>query len=156
MQSPAKLNKNAIFSLVISLCGFLDATYLTLKHFMGGPIPCSITQGCEIVTTSKFSTIGGVPIALLGALFYLVTLLLAIWYLDRKDIRALRTISYLATAAFLISLGLLGIQAFVLHAYCTYCLASALFSTLLFGNGMLMLKLIRKAGQTSTSWNITN
>ncbi|HEY4479161.1 MAG TPA: vitamin K epoxide reductase family protein [Candidatus Paceibacterota bacterium] len=134
------LKRLAILAIVIAFVGFVDATFLTAEHYLDGPIPCSITEGCEIVTTSKFSVLFGLPIALYGALFYVSIIVLSILYLDKKNERMLKLAAYFASIAFVVSLGLVGIQAFVLHAYCFYCLMSAFLSTLLFVNGRFMLK----------------
>lgn len=44
----------------------------------------------------------------------------------------MRIVTVLAGAGFLVSLNFVYLQAFVLEAFCLYCLISALFSTLLF------------------------
>lgn len=49
--------------LILGFLGFLDATYLTVKHYLGTPINCSIFEGCEKVTTSQYATVGGVPVS---------------------------------------------------------------------------------------------
>src|SRR3989344_3660577 len=78
-----------------SLIGFADATFLSVKHFQGTVPPCVLFSGCDTVTTSSYAVIAGVPVALLGVLFYLSVLILSLAYLDRgarvflKLIRAL-------------------------------------------------------------------
>ena len=64
---PAKL---VIIVLVIAIIGFADAGYLTIEHYNNVIPPCSITHGCEQVLTSEFSTIVGIPVALLGMIYY--------------------------------------------------------------------------------------
>jgi uncharacterized membrane protein len=53
-------------------------------------------------------------------------------YLDTKKEIALRTALLLSPLGFLASLYFFIIQAFVLHAFCLYCLGSAITSTLVF------------------------
>lgn len=117
---------------LLSFLGFLDSTYLTVKHYVGGPLPCSLLQGCETVTTSVYAQIFGIPIALFGALFYLTVLVLVIveWQTGRTDLRQI--IWFLGLIAFIVSLVLIGLQVFVIKALCLYCLGSALTSTLIF------------------------
>ena len=62
--------------LPVSFLGFIDASYLTIKHFVGTPLPCSVLKVCEEVTTSQYSVIGGVPVAMLGAIYYLAIFVL--------------------------------------------------------------------------------
>lgn len=118
--------------LVTALFGFFDATYLTVEHYRAGDIPCTLTGGCQTVTTSEYATIGPIPIALLGAMFYLTVLVLAALTLSRGAHRFLQLLTGLTGLAFFISLYLVGLQAFVIRAYCFYCLLSAITSTLLF------------------------
>jgi uncharacterized membrane protein len=136
------------FTLTLSLVaviGFLDATYLTINHIVFGSTPCTLLEGCEIVTSSVYSTIFGVPVALFGAIFYLIVLLLSLWYLDSRQPWALLVISYLSVPALLAAVVFVGLQAFVLKAFCLYCLISALTSTIIFILGMSYLVLFRKA-----------
>lgn len=125
--------------LLVSPIGFLDATYLTLKHYAGQTVGCTITQGCEIVTTSSYSVFYGIPVALFGVLYYLLIVLLMIAYVDRKQENVIRLACWITPVGFVASLYFVGIQAFVLQAWCQYCIGSAITSTLLFLLGMTYL-----------------
>jgi uncharacterized membrane protein len=131
----------ALLFLVFSLVGFLDATYLTIEHYRGAEVICGPLWDCQAVANSRYADIGGVPIALGGAIFYLAILLLSIAYFDTKRGRVLTIAAFISIPGFLASLILIYLQVFVLHALCFYCLLSALVSTALFGNSMLYLKL---------------
>ena len=115
---------------VLAALGFTDATYLAINHFMGKIPPCTIS-GCEVVTTSEYATILGVPIALIGALYYAAVLMLLMWYIEKKDGRALEGILYLVSIGALVSLGLVYLQLFVIKAICIYCMVSASTSFLM-------------------------
>src|SRR3989344_6927831 len=95
-------NKPAAFSnwfslsfLIVAAFGFADATYLTTKHFLGAPVACSILKGCEQVTTSPYSVIFGIPVALLGSLYYLTILILSVIYLDSRKLFVLKLLACL-------------------------------------------------------------
>ncbi len=118
--------------LAIAILGFGDATYLTVEHFTGGIPPCSVINGCEKVLTSPYATIGPAPIALVGALYYLVLIVLVVLYMDTHGDLWLRTATWIATIGFAISLVLIFLQVSVLHAICLYCMGSAASTTLLF------------------------
>lgn len=135
-----------LISLFIALAfiGFVDATYLTVKHYQGGPLPCYILEGCDTVTTSKYSQIGPVPIAVLGIGFYLALVLLVINYWQTKNDRSLRLASRLTILGFLAAIVLLCLQAFVLQAYCLYCVISAIISIILFVLGGTILKMLQE------------
>ena len=123
------MRKRALALMLLSFLGLVDTLYLGIKR--GKPVPCTITSGCEEVLNSRFSAVAGIPISWFGFAFYLTILSAAVFTLFGDDDRLLRLIFWPALAAFLISLGLVAIQAFVLRAYCQYCLGSAVLATLI-------------------------
>lgn len=128
-----KQNKTiAISMLVIAILGFVDATYLTVEHYINGIVPCALTSGCEIVTTSIYSTVVGVPVALLGALYYFSVIFGLIIYLDSKNERLLFWLAHYSALGFIASAFLIIIQIFFLKSICIYCMGSALSSTLIY------------------------
>jgi len=128
----------------LGAAGFIDATYLTVKHFLGGPIPCSILKGCEQVTTSQYATVFGVPVALLGSFYYLTILILAAIYFDSRKPAVLKLLASLTPFGFLASLYFVYLQIFIIKAICLYCMVSATTSTILFILGMVYLMKHRK------------
>lgn len=122
----------------LSFLGFTDALYLTVKHFQEIIPPCTVLTGCETVLTSSYAVVWGVPVALMGAGYYLALLLLTILYLDRQKKSALSLAINLTWAGFGASLWFVGLQVFVLKAYCLYCLLSALISFILFLLGRII------------------
>lgn len=117
--------------LVIAFLGFVDATYLTIHHYIDVPFPCTILNGCEVVTTSVYSTLGPIPIALLGALYYMSIFFLVLFYRETHEKKFLYTAASLVGTAFAVSVWLVYLQGFVLHSWCQYCLVSAVFTTIL-------------------------
>jgi uncharacterized membrane protein len=130
--------------IIFSLIGFGDALYLTVKHYTGGPIVCSILDGCEVVTTSEYSRIFGIPTALLGTIYYLIVFLGSVIYKESGNLKILKNISLLTVVGLLASAWFVYLQAFVINAFCLYCLASATTSTILFVLGMLTLRQLKK------------
>ncbi len=116
---------------VLALVGFADATFLTVEHFVGGPVPCFITTGCDTVTTSRYSAIGPIPVALLGALYYLAMLIGSLWYFETKAARLRPVLFWFSVVAVLESVYFFYLQAFVLRAFCVYCLISAALTLLI-------------------------
>ena len=123
--------------LSFSLIGFLDSTYLTIQHYRGFWLDCGPLLECDAVLTSQYAVIGGIPLALLGALYYLAIFLLTVAYYDRKHRCILSIIANLTILGFLTSLILVYLQAFIIRAFCFYCLLSALSSTGLFVLAMI-------------------
>ena len=113
----------------VAFLGMVDALYLTVMR--GVHVPCSVTGGCNEVLTSPYSEVFGIPLSLIGLVFYFSIFCLAV--LDVFDVaHLLRWIFWLALPAFVITLVLLYLQAFVIHHFCQYCLASAAFVSTIF------------------------
>lgn len=121
-----------IAGFILALIGFSDASYLSIKRLNGQIPPCIITGGCDVVTKSAYSSFGPIPVSVVGSVFYLSVLVLFFASLVNKDNRWAVLALKITPVGFLFSLYFLFIQAFVLHAYCIYCLGSFATSTLLF------------------------
>jgi len=120
----------AITLLLLAFLGLVDTLYLGIKR--GTAVPCSITTGCEEVLNSRFSAVGGIPISWFGFAFYLSVFSAAAFAAFSDDTRLLKWVFWPALAGFVISMGLVGVQAFILRAWCQYCLVSAALTTLIF------------------------
>ncbi|OHA22709.1 MAG: hypothetical protein A3G52_01785 [Candidatus Taylorbacteria bacterium RIFCSPLOWO2_12_FULL_43_20] len=130
---------SGLFAL-LGVAGFVDATYLTVKHFIGTPIACSIFNGCDTVTTSVYSQIGPVPVALLGALYYLTLIILGVYVFDTGSKLALKIAAAITGVGFLFSIILVYIQIFILGSICLYCVISAVVTTLMFILAIVILR----------------
>lgn len=118
--------------VIVAFLGFLDATYLTVQHYMNTVPPCSATQGCERVLTSQYATVAGIPVALGGVLFYLAVFVLAFWMTMNGFRKAVPLLFGLTIIGLVTSAVLVYLQLGVLKAICLYCMGSAISSTLLF------------------------
>ncbi len=122
--------------------GLIDALYLTISHYQNS-VPTCLIGSCEIVLTSQYSLLFGVPVALLGALYYFVMLALLVIRIESKNAvlreRVFAYALWTSIVGFLASCYFFIIQASVLHAFCQYCLGSATTSTLLFVISMYVL-----------------
>ena len=127
----ARARASAYAAFLVALAGLLDATYLTVEHVRGVIPPCTGFSNCEAVLTSQYATLYGVPIALFGALYYATAAVLALVVYRKGNATAALLLQLVVGSAFLISILLVGIQHFVLEAYCLYCLVSAGITTVL-------------------------
>jgi uncharacterized membrane protein len=123
---------------LLAVPGMLLAFYLLLYHdgklvevcTAGGWNDCGKVSG----PGAPYSAIGPVPVALIGLLGY-ATLFLLAWL---KDWLAVvedylpELLVGLSAVAFLFSLGLTGLELFVIHAICRYCVVSAVIISLIF------------------------
>ncbi len=125
-------NNLTIAALIFGFLGFLDATYLTILHYKNAFPPCTVTRGCETVLTSQYSVILGVPISLLGSLFYLLVMFFAlVLLLDKRKIFG-RGLFLTAFFGLFVSAVLFFVQFFILKAFCQYCLLSEVISIAIF------------------------
>ncbi len=118
--------------LIIAFLGFFDAVYLTANHFIGASVPCFETGGCDKVTTSSYSKILGIPVALLGALYYLSVIGLGMHLVQKRRFITFKLLHFFTYFGFGFSMWFVYVQAEIIGAWCVYCLLSALSSTLLF------------------------
>lgn len=117
---------------VIALLGLADATYLTVAHLTGDDAVCGSSLGCSTVLGSAYATILGIPTAAFGAVAYFTVFSLAI--LAAFGYARMRSLlMVLVGLMFAASLYFLYLQAFVLHAFCPFCLFSAAVTFLLAG-----------------------
>jgi len=77
---------------------------------------------CDIVNRSVYSTVFGIPVALIGIIGYLLLLLLATAYRDRMSTPAMLLIA--STLGLGFALYLTYMEGFVLGAWCILCLSS--------------------------------
>ncbi len=112
-------------ALGLSVAGLGVSTYLTVVHFVSSiPLVCPATGGinCEKVTNSPWSHVFGIPVAVLGTVFYLTMILLNLpvaWRPDSGYLFAVRigwaclgmgSVFYLVWA-----------ELFRIHAICLWC-----------------------------------
>ena len=117
---------------VASLIGFADTVYLTANHYMGTGVQCLLFEGCEIVLTSWYSEIFGIPLVILGVMFYGGIFLVVNIYDIYQNNLFLYLLKLGGIAGFVASLVFLFIQLFILEALCFYCLISFGSSTVIF------------------------
>ena len=119
--------------LLVATVGVVDSFYLTVTHFANKTVECSLIEGCDVVLRSVYASIGPVPTALFGFFFYLVMFYILLLILSGKmNTDKLIIVQWLARIGFLASIFFLYVQAFILNAYCQYCLLSFFTGTTLF------------------------
>ena len=115
---------------IVSLIGLADAIYLTVEHVTGQSVRCTIVAGCSEVLSSRYAVVAGLPLAAVGAAAYFSVFSLAT--LAAFGYRVAGTLmTALVLLMFLFSLWLIYLQAFVIHAFCQFCLLSAAVTTAL-------------------------
>jgi len=117
-----------IILIFTAFCGLLLSFYIRHKKQSHEKMVCPLNSDCDAVIYSAYSRFLGIPVEILGFLYYG---LVAVGYALFLVIPALASpliifgVLTLAIAAFLFSLYLTFIQIFALKQLCTWCLMSA-------------------------------
>ena len=114
------------FGAVISVIGTAIATYLLAIRYAGIPAICGPALGpfggCAKVEASVYSSIGPVPVALVGVVGSLVLLVASVNYLRTRSTVSLNIWVLASIVGAAIELVLIAIQAFAIGAWCGWCL----------------------------------
>lgn len=125
-----------ILLVMLSLFGLLESSYITWNELNNiiPPCPSNSIFNCESVLQSKWASIGPIPISALGMLYYATIFIVSCAAFIVADWTKLahRVLKLFTAFGFAFSLYLMGIMVFVIGSLCTYCVASAVTSTLLF------------------------
>lgn len=138
-------------TVMLSILGIADAGYITYEKFAGVIPKCIPGFECGKVLNSPWSSIGPVPLSLLGLFFYFTVFVLASFVILEIDIhkvlpqlpaflKKFTTFDFLwmlTIFGFIFSLYLLFIMGVMIQGWCTYCLLSAATCTLLFASTSL-------------------
>ncbi len=130
-QTNSAIARLPLLAAGVALIGLADAVYLTIHHYTGEMVPCSIVAGCEQVLTSEYAEIAGVPLAIFGAAAYFVAFSLAIMAaFGNRLMWTLFGVQVVLMAIF--TVWLIYVQGFVIGAFCQFCLLSAATTFTLF------------------------
>jgi uncharacterized membrane protein/thiol-disulfide isomerase/thioredoxin len=118
---------------ILALLGLGVAAYLAYVEITQIEAVCGPVGECNIVQSSSYARILGIPIAVLGLLNYLAIVVL---WAGQKLLNSrwanLSALGLLALTLFgtLFSIYLTCLELFVIHAICAWCLSSAVITTL--------------------------
>jgi len=125
---------NRMVIAVLSMAGLFVALYLLANRLgLTGPLVCGIGE-CATVQASKWSAIGPVPVSALGVGGYISLLAASLFGLQPAGL-ASRAVSGLllglSAVALAFSAWLTFLEAFVIRAWCQWCVISAILVTLI-------------------------
>jgi len=108
----------------LAIIGMGVAAYLTYSHYADQPIMCAGLSGCDAVENSEYSSLAGIPVAVLGMLFCAGLLALALARAARLPLAE----EWAPLAAFSMTLAgvafeayLTYVQLFVVEDVCIWC-----------------------------------
>lgn len=119
--------------LTVSFLGLIVTGYLTIAYSSNSPIACVSGEGCVAAQLSKYSSFMGISTPIYGVIYYLFLGIIAtVWSPEsRKSLQL--PLAILASTGLAVSIFLSFIEAFVLHQWCSWCVASALLTVVAFG-----------------------
>jgi len=120
---------------VLSMAGLFVALYLLANKLgLTGPLVCGVGE-CATVQASEWSQIGPVPVSAFGVGGYVALLVVSLYGLQPVGMQS-RAVSAIllafSTVALAYSAWLTYLEAFVIHAWCQWCVISAILVTLIF------------------------
>ena len=124
-----------LVALVAAVLGLGVSVYLTIEHYdrsVSLACPESSTVNCVKVTTSKWAEIAGVPVALLGLLYFVVMtgLLVAATLVRRRELDLLATVA--SGAGLLMVFYLVYVELLEVDAICLWCTAVHVLTAIMF------------------------
>ncbi|MEK9161221.1 MAG: vitamin K epoxide reductase family protein [Patescibacteria group bacterium] len=132
-----------LFLIVMALGGFSLAVFIFTSKRKAKPIACPMDGHCDAVVRSEFSKFFGIPVEILGILYYATIVLAYSVFYFRSDM-AIPLVAFsmfgLTSFSFLFSLYLTFIQAFSLKQWCVWCLTSAGLSSFIFLSNIFYVK----------------
>lgn len=135
MQPSIRLVRRLSFVVLAFAIGI--SGYLSWQKISAEPVAC--VQGgrfdCGTVLNSAYSELGGIPIAWLGLATNLIVVAILVAETRVAALRNYGAILAFAVVlfAFLFSVYLVYVQAFLIQAYCIWCLSHEALITILFG-----------------------
>jgi uncharacterized membrane protein len=137
---------NRMAIAVLSMAGLFVALYLLANKLgLTGPLVCGIGE-CATVQASKWSTVGPVPVSALGVAGYLALLVVCLAGLQparRSSLAVGALLLSLAAVALAFSAWLTYLEAFVIRAWCQWCVISAILVICIFLAALPELKRLR-------------
>ncbi len=125
-----------IATTLLCLCGLGVATYLTIAHYdthLSLACPATTTFNCETVTTSAQSHILGIPVAVLGLLYFVPMLALCLpvaWRSADRRIHLARLV--VASIGVGTIIYLIIAELFLIKAICLWCTSVHVITFIIF------------------------
>ncbi|MGZ6256643.1 MAG: vitamin K epoxide reductase family protein [Candidatus Limnocylindria bacterium] len=130
-------------ALLAAILGAAASAYLLVEYVTGQPGVCLTGSGCDLVRASAFAYPLGIPTPLFGLVFYLVAIWLSIRTLEDRPIAGVHVevaLAALSVAGAAASMILTALEAFVIRAFCSWCLVQAAASLMLLLSAIMLLR----------------
>ena len=139
---------NRMVVAILALIGFLISLYM-LGYALGlvGQLICGVGN-CEAVQNSPYSRVGPLPVAAFGVAGYLALMAVSFWGLQPSSSGSrIVPLALLAGGALgvLFTGYLTYLEAYVIHAWCQWCVSSAVIMVLAF---LAILPEVKRIGES--------
>jgi uncharacterized membrane protein len=131
-----RLRTISLIGFIVALLGLADGIYLTIAHFTQSSIlacPSTSFINCDVVTTSSYSVVFGIPVSILGLAFFggMALIQLPIFWSDKFSwVRMPRLIySFLGLVSIF---WFIYVELYKLNKICLYCSAIHLLTFISF------------------------
>ncbi|HKU28305.1 MAG TPA: vitamin K epoxide reductase family protein [Candidatus Sulfotelmatobacter sp.] len=133
--------RRALFLVItiLSLAGMIDSGIAFQRHFAKSATTyCDFSQkfSCDIVNRSEYSTILGIPVALIGVVGYAVLAVLST--AQKSHLATVNRILIAALAGLTFALYLTYVEAYLLNTWCILCLISLALIFLISGVAVVL------------------
>ncbi len=130
---------------VVAAVGWMVSMMLTAIHLFALPaIPAgsdALTQGSIAVITSPWAYVLGIPLATFGAIYYLATLGMTLWWFDTRHPLIIKILTPMTASGVVFSAFFVYLQLGVIGEICPFCMVSASATVILFGLELGILRL---------------
>lgn len=137
-----KTSSSIIKLLLLFLCviGFANSLFMNGLHAFGD-LACFGKASCNVVLNSEYASIFGIRWSHIGILFYSFLSINILLYAVERQAIGLYLFAGASLAGVLCSLYLTGLQAWIIHAWCPFCLASAIIQCIMLISAVLLIRL---------------
>ena len=139
--SPSVSRLFGVFTAV-AVFGWIVSVFLSNIHFWAIPqIPADAElSGSLQVVTSEWAYVFGVPLATLGAFYYITTIALAVWWFDTRHPLIIKILTPITATGVLASSYFVWLQLVPIGEICPFCMMSAGATVVLFGLEIAILR----------------
>jgi uncharacterized membrane protein len=132
-ETPSPSRAAYVVALLAAIIGLTASVYLTAEHYNHAKsfaCPETAAINCLKVTTSSWSVIAGIPVAVLGLAYFAVMTVLVAYPGQRREVQYLRLVG--GTTGVAAAVYLIYLELFRINAICLWCTTVHLSALILF------------------------
>ncbi len=118
--------------LTVSFLGLFISGYLFIVYTSGAPVTCVSGEGCTVAQLSDYSSFASIPTPAYGMVYYFALGILSALWSNETMHRLRMPLAILTSIGLGVSIFLTYVEAFVIHAWCSWCVGSAILTLLAF------------------------